>query len=60
VLLLYFWSALLAFAGVGLSFEHGTWPVVWTLCGFAAVGILASVLPGRRARPDAGAPRAAR
>jgi UDP-GlcNAc:undecaprenyl-phosphate GlcNAc-1-phosphate transferase len=60
VLLLYFWSALIAFAGVGLSFEGGTWPVVWTLCGFAAVGILASVLPGRRSRPDAGTPRPAR
>jgi UDP-GlcNAc:undecaprenyl-phosphate GlcNAc-1-phosphate transferase len=60
VLLLYFWSALVAFAGVGLSFEHGLWPVVWTLSGFAAVGILASVLPLRRSRPDAGAPRTAR
>jgi UDP-GlcNAc:undecaprenyl-phosphate GlcNAc-1-phosphate transferase len=60
VLLLYFWSALVAFAGVGLSFQHGLWPVVWTLCGLAAVGILVSVLPGRRTRPDAGAPRAAR
>jgi UDP-GlcNAc:undecaprenyl-phosphate GlcNAc-1-phosphate transferase len=60
VLLLYFWSALVAFAGVGLSFQHGLWPVVWTLSGFAAVGILASVLPLRRTRPDAGAPRTAR
>jgi UDP-GlcNAc:undecaprenyl-phosphate GlcNAc-1-phosphate transferase len=60
VLLLYFWSALVAFAGVGLSFRHGLWPVVWTLCGLAAIGILVSVLPGRRTRPDARAHRAAR
>ena len=60
VLLLYFWSALLAFAGVGLSFDNGTWPVVLTLAGAAAVGVLVVVLPSRRTRPDAGAPRPAR
>jgi UDP-GlcNAc:undecaprenyl-phosphate GlcNAc-1-phosphate transferase len=60
VLLLYFWSALLAFAGVGLSFDKGTVPVVVTLGGLAVIGVLVVVLPGRRTRPDAGAPRPAR
>ena len=43
VLLLYFWSALLAFAGVGLSYDRGEWFVIGTLCSLAAVGILVSV-----------------
>jgi UDP-GlcNAc:undecaprenyl-phosphate GlcNAc-1-phosphate transferase len=58
VLLLYFWSALLAFAGVGLSYDRGEWLVIGTLCSLAAVGILVSVVPGMRTRartrPSAG------
>jgi UDP-GlcNAc:undecaprenyl-phosphate/decaprenyl-phosphate GlcNAc-1-phosphate transferase len=58
VLLLYFWSALLAFAGVGLSYDRGEWFVIGTLCSLAAVGILVSVVPGirtrARTRPSAG------
>jgi UDP-GlcNAc:undecaprenyl-phosphate GlcNAc-1-phosphate transferase len=60
VLLLYFWSALVAFAGVGVSFEGGLTPVLWTVCACVVVGVLISVLPIRRSRPDAGAPRTAR
>ena len=55
VLLLYFWSALLSFGGVGLSFEGGQWVVLSVLCILAAVGLLVSVLP-RRQRRAAAAP----
>jgi UDP-GlcNAc:undecaprenyl-phosphate/decaprenyl-phosphate GlcNAc-1-phosphate transferase len=58
VLLLYFWSALLAFAGVGLSYGRRQWLVIGTLCTLAAIGILVSVVPGLRSRartrPSAG------
>ncbi|HEU5266528.1 MAG TPA: MraY family glycosyltransferase [Jatrophihabitans sp.] len=50
VLLLYFWSALVAFGGIGLSFEHSQVLVVTLLCAFAVVGLLLSVVPGLRAR----------
>jgi UDP-GlcNAc:undecaprenyl-phosphate GlcNAc-1-phosphate transferase len=50
VLLLYFWSALVAFAGVGVSFEHEQWFVVVSLVTLAVVGILLSVVPGLRGR----------
>jgi UDP-GlcNAc:undecaprenyl-phosphate GlcNAc-1-phosphate transferase len=50
VLLLYFWSALVAFAGVGLSYDRGQWIVVTTLCSLAAIGLLVSLVPGLRAR----------
>jgi UDP-GlcNAc:undecaprenyl-phosphate/decaprenyl-phosphate GlcNAc-1-phosphate transferase len=50
VLLLYFWSALVAFAGVGLSFRGRQWLVIWTLSGLVVVGILVSVVPGLRGR----------
>ncbi len=53
VLLLYFWSALLAFAGVGLSYDRGEWIVIGTLCILAAIGILVSVVPGMRSRARA-------
>ena len=48
VLLLYFWSALAAFAGVGLSYENDQWLVFTTLGSLAFVCILISVLPGLR------------
>jgi UDP-GlcNAc:undecaprenyl-phosphate GlcNAc-1-phosphate transferase len=50
VLLLYFWSAVVAFCGVGLSFKGGHWYVIWTLLGLVLVGMLASVVPGLRNR----------
>jgi UDP-GlcNAc:undecaprenyl-phosphate/decaprenyl-phosphate GlcNAc-1-phosphate transferase len=50
VLLLYFWSALVAFAGVGLSYESGHWLVISALCALAVVGFLISVVPRLRAR----------
>ncbi len=50
VLLLYFWSALVAFAGVGLSYENDQWLVFATLGALAVVGILISVVPGLRGR----------
>jgi len=50
VLLLYFWSALVAFAGVGVSFEHEQWFVVGSLCALAAVGLLLSLVPRLRGR----------
>jgi UDP-GlcNAc:undecaprenyl-phosphate GlcNAc-1-phosphate transferase len=53
VLLLYFWSAIVAFAGVGLSFQGGHMLVVWTLCALVAVAITVSVVPSLRARAKA-------
>ena len=50
VLLLYFWSALVAFAGVGLSYGRGQWFVVGTLCTLSAIGVFVSVVPGLRNR----------
>jgi UDP-GlcNAc:undecaprenyl-phosphate GlcNAc-1-phosphate transferase len=50
VLLLYFWSAVVAFFGVALSFKGGHWYVIWTLIGLVLVGALVSVLPGLRRR----------
>jgi UDP-GlcNAc:undecaprenyl-phosphate/decaprenyl-phosphate GlcNAc-1-phosphate transferase len=50
VLLLYFWSALVAAAGVGVSFENEQWFVVASLGTLAVVGILVSVVPGVRGR----------
>jgi UDP-GlcNAc:undecaprenyl-phosphate GlcNAc-1-phosphate transferase len=58
VLLLYFWSAVVAFSGVGLSFKGGHWYVIWALIGLVLVGMLASIVPGlrnrSRERPRAG------
>ncbi|HKC28176.1 MAG TPA: MraY family glycosyltransferase [Jatrophihabitans sp.] len=50
VLLLYFWSALVAFAGVGLSFQGQESLVIWMLCVLAVVGVLISAVPTLRAR----------
>ena len=60
VLLLYFWSALVAFAGVGVSFEREQWFVVGSLCVLAAVGLLLSLVPRLRGRARRRAARAAR
>lgn len=45
VLLLYFWTALLAFGGVGFAIFHGPWVLVGTLCGGVVLGIVVSVQP---------------
>ena len=45
VLLLYFWSALLAGGGVTFAITHRPWTVVVTLVGLAAIGLLVSVVP---------------
>ena len=50
VLLLYFWSALVAFAGVGVSFEHEQGAVLVALGGLAVVGGLLSAVPSLRSR----------
>ncbi len=50
VLLLYFWSALISFGGVGLSFQGGQWVVLSVLGVLVVVGVVVSALPGRRAR----------
>jgi UDP-GlcNAc:undecaprenyl-phosphate GlcNAc-1-phosphate transferase len=49
VLLLYFWSALIAFGGVALSIMRGPWLVVSVAGGLAAVGMLMSLVPRMRA-----------
>lgn len=50
VLLLYFWSALLSFGGVGLSFQTGRALVITLLCSLAVLGVLFSVIPALRYR----------
>ncbi len=50
MLLLYFWSALLAFAGVGLSYQNRQWVVVTVLGALAVIGLLISLVPGFRPR----------
>jgi UDP-GlcNAc:undecaprenyl-phosphate GlcNAc-1-phosphate transferase len=45
VLLLYFWSAVVAFAGVGVSFEGSQWFVLWLLVGLVVVGLAVSLVP---------------
>jgi UDP-GlcNAc:undecaprenyl-phosphate GlcNAc-1-phosphate transferase len=65
VLLLYFWSGLLAFVGVGLSFDGSQLLVITVLCVLAAFGVLALLVPrlrhrsasGARHRPGPAAPR---
>lgn len=59
VLLLYFWTALLAFGGVGLAIFHGPWVVLGILCGGAALGMLMSVVPRlRHTKPPTAPPGA--
>lgn len=50
VLLLYFWSALLAFAGVGASYFEGQWFAVTLLCVLVALGLVVSFVPRLRTR----------
>ena len=53
VLLLYFWSALLAGSMVALSYVHGRWIAVMTLVGLSFVGVLLAVIPRLRRRHSA-------
>jgi UDP-GlcNAc:undecaprenyl-phosphate GlcNAc-1-phosphate transferase len=55
VLLLYFWSALLAFGGVGFAIFHGPWVLVSMLAAGVVLGGLVSLVP--RLRSAATAPR---
>jgi len=50
VLLLYFWSAIVAFAGVGLTYEKRGWVVVGALLALAVVGLTLSAVPALRGR----------
>ncbi len=50
VLLLYFWSGLLAFGGVALSILRDPWVVVGVLVVLAVVGLLLSAVPRLRRR----------
>ena len=54
VLLLYFWSAVVAFAGVGVSFEGSEWLVLWLLVTFVVLGVLMSLVPNLRGRRTPG------
>ncbi|MEP6853030.1 MAG: MraY family glycosyltransferase [bacterium] len=49
VLLLYFWSALVAFGGVAVTFTQGPWLVIGVLAGLTLLGMLMSAVP--RLRP---------
>jgi UDP-GlcNAc:undecaprenyl-phosphate GlcNAc-1-phosphate transferase len=55
VLLLYFWSALLALGGVALSIYRGAWPV-FALIAIALIGIVISMVPRMRRAPRASLP----
>jgi UDP-GlcNAc:undecaprenyl-phosphate GlcNAc-1-phosphate transferase len=48
VLLLYFWSALLAGTVVALTYTHGHWIVLTTLSSLAAIGVLLLLVPRLR------------
>jgi UDP-GlcNAc:undecaprenyl-phosphate GlcNAc-1-phosphate transferase len=56
VLLLYFWSALLAFGGVAFSIAPGPWAVTAVIAALAAVGVVISAVPRFRRRPPIAAP----
>jgi UDP-GlcNAc:undecaprenyl-phosphate GlcNAc-1-phosphate transferase len=60
VLLLYFWSALLAFGGVGFAIFHGPWVLVGFLSGGVVLGVVVSVVPRLQSRktPALGVPGA--
>ncbi len=45
VLLMYFWSALIAAGGVTFAITHRTWTVLVTLAGLALIGLLMSAVP---------------
>ena len=54
MLLLYFWSALLAFGGVAFAVFHGPWVLAVIVALAALVGTLVSVVPRlRKAREPA-------
>ena len=49
VLLIYFWSALLAFGGVGMSIASDPLPVLSAVGGLAAIALVLSSVPRLRA-----------
>jgi UDP-GlcNAc:undecaprenyl-phosphate GlcNAc-1-phosphate transferase len=57
VLLLYFWSALLAGGGVTFSITHRPWTVIVALVGLATIGLAVSVIPRLSAPRRTGAHR---
>lgn len=48
VLLLYFWSALIAFGGVAFSIMRGVWVVIAVLAALTVVGLVMSAVPRLR------------
>ena len=48
VLLLYFWSAVLAFGAVAMSFSSGPWLVLAVVTGLLAAGLLVTAIPRLR------------
>jgi UDP-GlcNAc:undecaprenyl-phosphate GlcNAc-1-phosphate transferase len=45
VLLLYFWTALLAFGGVGLAIFEGPWVVIGCVSGGVVLGVIVAMIP---------------
>jgi UDP-GlcNAc:undecaprenyl-phosphate/decaprenyl-phosphate GlcNAc-1-phosphate transferase len=50
VLLLYFWSALLAFGGVAASFAEGLWLVMGVVAALVLLGLVISAVPSLRSQ----------
>lgn len=48
VLLLYFWSAVVAFGAVGMAVSNGPWLVAAVVCGLLAAGLLITAVPRLR------------
>ena len=48
VLLMYFWSAVLAFGAVAMSFSSGPWLVLAVVAGLLAAGLLVTAIPRLR------------
>jgi UDP-GlcNAc:undecaprenyl-phosphate GlcNAc-1-phosphate transferase len=48
VLLLYFWSAVLAFGAVAMAVSTGPWLVLWVVAGLLAAGMLVTAIPRLR------------
>ena len=48
VLLLYFWSAVLAFGAVAMAISNGPWLVLTVVAALLAAGVLATAIPRLR------------
>ena len=46
VLLMYFWSAVLAFGAVAMAVSTGPWLVLWVVAGLLAAGMLVTAIRG--------------